>query len=46
VIKLGPNNDTAAREALAAWPAGLQVGGGIAVGNAQEWLDAGADKVG
>ena len=46
VIKLGPGNDTAAREALAAWPGGLQVGGGIQVSNAQEWIDAGAEKVG
>ncbi|EJT46311.1 1-(5-phosphoribosyl)-5 [Trichosporon asahii var. asahii CBS 8904] len=45
VIKLGPGNDAAAREALAAWPNGLQVGGGINAGNAQEWLDAGAEKV-
>lgn len=45
VIKLGPGNDDAAREALAAWPNGLQVGGGINAGNAQEWLDAGAEKV-
>lgn len=45
VIKLGPGNDQAAREALAAWPGGLQVGGGIQVSNAQEWIDAGAEKV-
>lgn len=45
VIKLGPNNDAAAREALAAWTGGLQVGGGISVKNAQEWLEAGASKV-
>ncbi|TXT13767.1 hypothetical protein VHUM_01134 [Vanrija humicola] len=45
VIKLGPNNDAAAREALAAWPNGLQVGGGITPANAREWLDAGAEKV-
>lgn len=45
VIKLGPDNDDAAREALAAWPGGLQVGGGITAGNAKDWLDAGADKV-
>ncbi|KAJ9097713.1 hypothetical protein QFC21_004751 [Naganishia friedmannii] len=44
VIKLGPGNDNAAREALAAWPGGLQVGGGIHVSNAQEWIDAGAEK--
>lgn len=45
VIKLGPGNDEAARKALAAWPNGLQVGGGIQVSNAQEWIDAGAEKV-
>lgn len=45
VIKLGPGNDQAAREALAAWRGGLQVGGGITEANAQEWLDAGASKV-
>lgn len=45
VIKLGPDNDDAAREALAAWPGGLQVGGGITAENAAEWLDAGATKV-
>jgi hypothetical protein len=46
VIMLGPGNDQAAREALAAWPGGLQVGGGIKDTNAKEWIDAGADKVG
>ncbi|KAJ1680334.1 Enzyme that catalyzes the fourth step in the histidine pathway [Spiromyces aspiralis] len=45
VIKLGSNNDDAAREALAAWPDQLQVGGGITIDNALEWLDAGAQKV-
>lgn len=45
VIKLGPGNDAAAREALAAWPGGLQIGGGIHAGNAAEWLDAGASHV-
>ena len=45
VIKLGPGNDEAAREALAAWPGGLQIGGGISVANAREWLDAGASHV-
>lgn len=45
VIKLGPGNDEAAREALAAWPNGLQVGGGINQDNAEEWLAAGAEKV-
>lgn len=45
VIKLGPNNEMAARDALAAWPNGLQIGGGINLGNAAEWLDAGASHV-
>lgn len=45
VIKLGPGNDLAAREALAAWPGGLQIGGGINEQNAAEWLDAGASHV-
>jgi len=45
VIKLGAGNDAAAREALAAWPGGLQVGGGITAENASKWLDAGASQV-
>lgn len=45
VIKLGPGNDEAARAALAAWPGGLQVGGGISTENAATWLDAGAAQV-
>lgn len=45
VIKLGPDNDEAAREALAAWPGGLQIGGGMTAENAAKWLDAGAAKI-
>lgn len=45
VIKLGPGNDAAAREALAAWPGGLQIGGGIDLANAKMWIDAGASAV-
>ncbi len=45
VIMLGPGNNTAAREALAAWPGRLQVGGGITDKNAAEWIAAGAEKV-
>lgn len=45
VIKLGPGNDQAATEALAAWPKALQIGGGITIRNAQQWLDNGAEKV-
>ena len=45
VIQLGPGNDTAAREALAAFPGGLQLGGGINQKNAAAWIDAGASHV-
>ncbi len=45
VIQLGGGNRAAAREALAAWPGGLQVGGGIQQENASEWLEAGASHV-
>uniref|UniRef100_L7JDF1 1-(5-phosphoribosyl)-5-[(5-phosphoribosylamino)methylideneamino] imidazole-4-carboxamide isomerase n=1 Tax=Pyricularia oryzae (strain P131) TaxID=1143193 RepID=L7JDF1_PYRO1 len=45
VIMLGPGNDVAAKESLAAWPGGLQVGGGITDKNAAEWIANGADKV-
>ncbi len=45
VIMLGKGNETAAREALAAWPGGLQVGGGICPANAAAWLEAGASHV-
>jgi len=42
---LGSGNEVAAREALAAWPDGLQVGGGIGIQNAAGWLEAGASHV-
>lgn len=45
VIKLGPGNDEAAREALGAWRGGLQIGGGINQENAAGWLEAGASEV-
>lgn len=45
VIMLGPGNSAAAREALAAFPGGMHVGGGIVPGNAAEYLDAGASHV-
>lgn len=45
VILLGPGNESAAREALAAYPGGLHVGGGINADNARSWLDAGASHV-
>jgi phosphoribosylformimino-5-aminoimidazole carboxamide ribotide isomerase len=45
VIKLGPENDASARRALAVWPGGLQLGGGVNVTNAAMWLEAGASAV-
>ena len=45
IIQLGPDNAAAACEALAAWPGGLQIGGGITAANAAAWLDAGASHV-
>ncbi|MEY2466070.1 MAG: phosphoribosylformimino-5-aminoimidazole carboxamide ribotide isomerase, partial [Verrucomicrobiota bacterium] len=45
VIMLGPGNDGAAREALRAFPGGLQIGGGIQADNARDWLNAGASHV-
>ena len=45
VIQLGPGNETAARAALAAFPGGLQIGGGIHLTNAADWLEAGASHV-
>lgn len=45
VIMLGPGNETAAAEALEAWPGGLQLGGGINPDNAASWLARGAGGV-
>lgn len=45
VVMLGPGNENQARAALAAYPGGLQIGGGIRPDNAREWLDAGASHV-
>ncbi|KAI8941013.1 Histidine biosynthesis bifunctional protein hisB [Plenodomus lindquistii] len=45
VIMLGPGNDQVAKEALEAWPSGMQVGGGITEKNAREWIERGAEKV-
>jgi phosphoribosylformimino-5-aminoimidazole carboxamide ribotide isomerase len=45
VIMLGPGNETEARSALAAFPGGLHVGGGVNAQNARNWLDAGASHV-
>ncbi len=45
VIQLGAGNSDAAREALATWPGGMQIGGGINIHNAVEWLEAGASHI-
>lgn len=45
IIMLGSGNDEAAIEALAAWPGGMQIGGGISAENAALWLDRGASHV-
>lgn len=45
VIMLGPRNEEAAKSALAAYPNGLQLGGGIKPSNAAEYLEAGASHV-
>jgi len=45
VIALGPGNASAARSALAAYPGGLQMGGGVTPDNAGQFLEAGASHV-
>ncbi len=45
VILLGEGNEAPAREALGAYPDGLQVGGGVNAENAKAWLEAGASHV-
>jgi phosphoribosylformimino-5-aminoimidazole carboxamide ribotide isomerase len=45
VIMLGPGNEDAAKSALAVWPGGFHVGGGLNNDNARYWVDMGAGKV-
>ena len=45
VIMLGAGNDAQAWAALAAFPGGLQIGGGINAGNARDWLEGGASHI-
>jgi phosphoribosylformimino-5-aminoimidazole carboxamide ribotide isomerase len=45
IVMLGPGNEQAATEALAGWPGGMQLGGGITPSNAAKWLDLGAEKL-
>jgi len=45
VVMLGPGNENEACAAIATYPGGLQVGGGISAGNARNWLEGGASHV-
>lgn len=45
VIMLGEGNEEAALKALATYPNGLQVGGGITTKNAKKYIDGGASHV-
>ncbi|MDG2383207.1 MAG: phosphoribosylformimino-5-aminoimidazole carboxamide ribotide isomerase [Pirellulaceae bacterium] len=45
VIQLGPGNCEAALLALRTYPDGLQLGGGVGLGNARGFLEAGASHV-
>ena len=45
LIMLGPENKVAALEATQAYPKGLQVGGGISLDNAAEWIEQGASHI-
>jgi len=45
VVMLGPGNEDAACAAIAAFPGGLQIGGGINAQTARDWLEAGASHV-
>lgn len=45
VIMLGPGNESAALDALQAFPSGMHIGGGINPSNSARYLDAGASHV-
>ena len=45
VIQLGPGNESEARAALAAFPGGMHLGGGVSAQNARGWIEAGASHV-
>lgn len=45
IIQLGKGNEQAALDALAAWPGGMQLGGGVDIRNAVKWVEAGASQV-
>lgn len=45
VIQLGPGNEAAATSALAAYPGGMHLGGGVTRESARKWLERGASHV-
>ena len=45
IIALGPNNQQQVLEALAAYPKGMQFGGGVNLDNAASYLEAGATHI-
>lgn len=45
VIALGPGNQSEVEKALAAWPNGLQFGGGVTLENASRYLELGASHI-
>ena len=45
IIQLGSGNEAEARAALATYPGGLHLGGGVNITNARGWLTAGASHV-
>src|ERR1035441_6487564 len=45
VVMLGPGNENEACAAIAAYPGGLQIGGGVNAQNARGWLEGGAADV-
>jgi phosphoribosylformimino-5-aminoimidazole carboxamide ribotide isomerase len=45
VVMLGMGNEDAARAAIAAFPGGLQIGGGMNAQNVRGWIEAGASHV-
>lgn len=45
IISLGPGNTEQVKQALAAYPDGLQFGGGVTPDNAQQFLDWGASHI-
>ena len=45
IIALGPNNQQPVLAALAAYPKGMQFGGGVNLDNASDYLDAGASHI-